>query len=910
MDILLIQQEIINLIQTIPGLSIETDSSSINDYRLDMIEKQFIERNYDIQNPVEQELFLQEKQTESLQASVNLNIGIMSSLVSGIGTEIDDLQDLIDSLNAELDLMQIQIDYIKNLIDLMLNPPTTFLDLIDTPSYYTAHDPYDPYDIYSPYGTPDPYDAYGNYITQADYFLAVNDTETGLIFKSVNDIYISCLENEFGLNRMCADSQSEVDLLINTTTDLQWTDSFDFVQYLDRSEGDVWCQTTSHSSLKFYYWEQEDTVIAYSDTSKIIWKLNKYSLKFEFYFEIPLYDVDGDPIGKYYYHPHQITGTKKIFFYNNTWFMQPIFADESGVSQSNRVYYMINPPNSTEWKAIISSGTGSTDHKTSMFMLKDKIYCTLVRYMIEITSLNADSYTSRTIPALPLQAFYSENIIFTVNDKIYRMIQSNFINGRCVLYLQEWDFMVSWKTLFVSNNSNYLTGDKFYVRPIHNGETIFGIWKTSTWIPEQVEWNERLVTDINNNKWVFLGLTDRIYNSTLPLSTTTTKYDYTKKWFVLINANTMQIRFIYKWRATGLGYEFKNNDFNYTSIFKINDKYIYTLWHKDYVGYICRTPIEQNFEKFIIPDIPGNLTNHTQWNDVLPYFEWEIVDSVTTNIGTYRFQKSSDFIQYKGNFFLGYDKDNNSSSTNDGWSIPERRRDPEIRKMELLDKYNDYSKVSVFNVFEKLWLHKGDFHITGDLNIQNNIEGVLLESDVHTHPNMNQIKTFYAGETLLAGTIVILNNNLYDIDPYSYTPTLMTASNDIINHSTRVLGMVLFNVNKYEEAQVLVAGEIESDDLADPYSYTDPYVYENPEWNWVENKPLYLARDGELTQFEPEPMLEFYDPYNPENPYYPYDLNDPYNVRTPMFSIIVGYAITSTKIIIRIEPPILFGDLD
>lgn len=89
------------------------------------------------------------------------------------------------------------------------------------------------------------------------------------------------------------------------------------------------------------------------------------------------------------------------------------------------------------------------------------------------------------------------------------------------------------------------------------------------------------------------------------------------------------------------------------------------------------------------------------------------------------------------------------------------------------------------------------------------------------------------------------------------------ASNLNLTHANKVLGVTVAAAGTGAPVSVVRAGEVTE-----------------PSWNWVANTPVYLGDNGMLTQTQPE---------------------------TPaLFSLIVGFPITATKLFVSVREPIIF----
>lgn len=108
---------------------------------------------------------------------------------------------------------------------------------------------------------------------------------------------------------------------------------------------------------------------------------------------------------------------------------------------------------------------------------------------------------------------------------------------------------------------------------------------------------------------------------------------------------------------------------------------------------------------------------------------------------------------------------------------------------------------------------------------------------------------YTAGEALGGHRIVILDDS----------PLAFYASNNVLAHANKILGMTTGAVAIDDLATIQTSGEVTE-----------------PSWAWVLNTPIWLGVNGLLTQTAP----------------------------TSGFSLIVGFPITSTKILIRLREPI------
>lgn len=89
------------------------------------------------------------------------------------------------------------------------------------------------------------------------------------------------------------------------------------------------------------------------------------------------------------------------------------------------------------------------------------------------------------------------------------------------------------------------------------------------------------------------------------------------------------------------------------------------------------------------------------------------------------------------------------------------------------------------------------------------------------------------------------------------------ASNQTLTHANKVVGISINAAAAGDSINVLRSGEITE-----------------PSWNWTLDQPVYLADNGTLTQTPPS---------NPA-----------------LFSLIVGFPITATKLFVSIREPIIF----
>lgn len=89
------------------------------------------------------------------------------------------------------------------------------------------------------------------------------------------------------------------------------------------------------------------------------------------------------------------------------------------------------------------------------------------------------------------------------------------------------------------------------------------------------------------------------------------------------------------------------------------------------------------------------------------------------------------------------------------------------------------------------------------------------------------------------------------------------ASNDVLTHAAKVVGMTLGATNAGDVINVLRSGAITE-----------------PSWSWVVDQPVFLGANGLMTQTQPEAPA--------------------------LFSLIVGFPITATTLFISIREPIFF----
>ena len=108
--------------------------------------------------------------------------------------------------------------------------------------------------------------------------------------------------------------------------------------------------------------------------------------------------------------------------------------------------------------------------------------------------------------------------------------------------------------------------------------------------------------------------------------------------------------------------------------------------------------------------------------------------------------------------------------------------------------------------------------------------------------------SYPAGEVLSGHRMVVLENG-----------ELFYASKDVAAHATKVLGMTVGATMQSEIAEVQTGGEIVE-----------------PSWAWTLDVPVWLSVNGLLSQVPP----------------------------TSGFSLIIGFPISSTKLLIRISEPL------
>lgn len=95
---------------------------------------------------------------------------------------------------------------------------------------------------------------------------------------------------------------------------------------------------------------------------------------------------------------------------------------------------------------------------------------------------------------------------------------------------------------------------------------------------------------------------------------------------------------------------------------------------------------------------------------------------------------------------------------------------------------------------------------------------------------------------------------------------LMYASNQVLVHSMKVVGLTAHAANVGDTLTIVLIGEIEE-----------------PGWNWDLSKPIFLGINGLPTQVDP-------------------------STTGAKFSLVVGFPLSSTKMYVSLREPVAFGD--
>lgn len=115
----------------------------------------------------------------------------------------------------------------------------------------------------------------------------------------------------------------------------------------------------------------------------------------------------------------------------------------------------------------------------------------------------------------------------------------------------------------------------------------------------------------------------------------------------------------------------------------------------------------------------------------------------------------------------------------------------------------------------------------------------------------NKTATYVAGETLGGDRLVYIDSS----------GQAKYASNDVLSNTNIVLGITVGAASIGTNVEIQLEGE-----------------YEEPSWSWTLEQPIFLGNNGLLTQTQPT---------------------------APAFSLVIGFPITSTKILLRFNNPIV-----